>query len=478
MNGYVRRARVHALEVHDGQRLAKRFGTRFRRQAYPRPLAQTLMTQEFRSVLKIRDVLRYARPYSPALPTIDGVRNYFHITHYPGHKLPLLEKGINPLARINAPDGERVPAILIRSSPHRFGSGGTPWQDFFDPDNGHILYFGDNKEAGKDPAHAPGNSRLIAAGRIQNALEATLRKNSTPVIFFQAVRQGLKAKGHVRFQGFGIVRSITLVTQFHRKKNQSFSNYAFDCVVLSMASEAEEFDWSWINSRRNTQLTLSETLTKAPLAWREWTQHGSRVIDRCRRRVSKLLTVPASEQRPEASSKELRVLRQIYTFYSKRPARFEGLAAVVTERILSASGGQYQQGWITPASSDGGSDFVGRLDIGSDFSRAKLIVLGQAKCEHPNSPTAGRDIARTVARLKRGWLGVYVTTGYFSEAVQREVIEDSYPILLIHGLRLAREIMKTHHELGYKDIPSFLAAVDAEYENRIQIRRPEEILVL
>jgi hypothetical protein len=436
------------------------------------------MTHELRTLLKIGDILRYARPYSPTPPTIDGLRNYFHLTHFPGKSLPLLDKGINPLARTKAPDGERVPAILIRSSPHRFGSGATPWQDFFDPDNGHILYFGDNKTPGKDPAHAPGNSTLVAAGRTHSALETNLRKRAIPVIFFQTVRRGLKAKGHVRFQGYGLVRSITLLTQFNRRRNQSFSNYAYDCVVLSLAGEAEEFDWAWINSRRNPQLPLTETLLKAPKSWKDWIQHGNAAIDRCRRRVSKLLTFSAHEQRPEASSKERRVLQEIYAFYSKRAPRFEGLAAVVADRILGASGGRYQQGWITPPSSDGGSDFVGRLDIGSDFSRVKLIVLGQAKCEGLDTATAGRDIARTVARLKRGWLGVYVTTSYFSEAVQREVIDDSYPILLVHGLRLAREVMRIHYDMGYGDIPSFLKAVDAEYDSRIQIRRPEEILVL
>jgi len=54
-------------------------------------------------------------------------------------------------------------------------------------------------------------------------------------------------------------------------------------------------------------------------------------------------------------------------------------------------------------------------------------VLGQAKCQVLDRPTHGRDIARTVARLRRGRLGVYVTTSFFSSQTQREVIEDRYP---------------------------------------------------
>jgi hypothetical protein len=50
------------------------------------------------------------------------------------------------------------------------------------------------------------------------------------------------------------------------------------------------------------------------------------------------------------------------------------------------------------------------MDIGLGFGAAKVIVLGQAKCESLNTPTSGTHIARTFAKLKRGWLRVYVTT--------------------------------------------------------------------
>jgi hypothetical protein len=101
--------------------------------------------------LRIRDILRYARPYSDKHKEIDGFKNHFSVTSVPGSNLVLLEKGINPLASIIATDGRRTPAILIRSSPHKIGTESTPWQDLFDVDNGYIRYFGDNK--------APGNIR-------------------------------------------------------------------------------------------------------------------------------------------------------------------------------------------------------------------------------------------------------------------------------------------------------------------------------
>ena len=137
------------------------------------------------------------------------------------------------------------------------------------------------------------------------------------------------------------------------------------------------------------------------------------------------------------------MLTEVYDFYSadgmKRKARFEAVAEVVSEFIISESHGQYRRGWITRGSGDGGVDFVGRLDVGSGFSKASLVVLGQAKCEAPTSSTSGKDIARTVARLRRGWIGCYVTTGTFSTHTQREVADDRYPLLLVPGGRLPEQ---------------------------------------
>ena len=68
--------------------------------------------------------------------------------------MALLDSGVNRTNKVASTSGSRRPAILISSSPHKIGTKETPWQDFFDPDNGHIRYYGDNKALGKDPARA------------------------------------------------------------------------------------------------------------------------------------------------------------------------------------------------------------------------------------------------------------------------------------------------------------------------------------
>jgi hypothetical protein len=408
---------------------------------------------------------------------VDGLPNYFHVTYSPNCKLALLESGINPIQEVLSPDGPRRPAILISSSPHKLGSEDTPWQDFFDPDNGHIRYYGDNKTPGVDPAATSGNRVLLDAFRIHSALEARLREQAVPIIFFKRVSRGGKQKGFVSFQGCGIIERVELVTQYDRKNNRSFPNYAFDFAVFDLSHEHEVFSWEWITMRRQSHLRLVETTHYAPKAWRAWLKAGSSAVNRCRRRVSKLLTAKTSEQVPITGSNEERTLRIIYSYYENRKTRFEALAAVVAQKILSDSGGNYRFGWITQSGADSGVDFVGRLDLGSGFSRVKVVVLGQAKCEKPNTPTNAVHLARTVARLRRGWIGVYVTTSYFSDASQQEVLEDQYPILLVHGLRLAQEVSELALRAGFGSVDNYLDYIDAQHDSWLQARRPEEVLL-
>lgn len=85
------------------------------------------------------------------------------------------------------------------------------------------------------------------------------------------------------------------------------------------------------------------------------------------------------------------------------------------------------------------------------LASVQIIVLGQAKCTDPTKPVNGKDIARTVARMKRGWIGAFVTTSYFSEPVQQEVKEDSYPLMMINGAELVsiveRELFESKQTL-------------------------------
>ncbi|GGM93653.1 restriction endonuclease [Shewanella xiamenensis] len=428
--------------------------------------------------IQIGDVLRYKKPACGENMYEDGYLNFHFLTKSIDVNNLQLEKGINPCAKIKTSLGQLVrPAILISSSPNKKGSVETPWEDFYDVDNGHIRYFGDNKEPGKDPATAQGNKALLEAFRLAHSHSVDERLLTPPILFFKRAIVNGVAKGYPQFYGLGIINSVELVTQWDNKLARTFTNYAFDFTVLCIAAEHEEFEWDWINSRRKKGFSLAITNNAAPKSWRQWLNEGSNSLNKLRRRVSKLSLEKTVNQKPIPGSESDKILNQIYDYYANKKHRFEALAEVIAERVIDRELGIYQKGWVTQGSGDGGADFIGKVTLGCGFSKVELIVLGQAKCESLNTPTGGNHIARTVARLKRGWLGVYVTTSYFSDSVQREVIEDKYPIILIHGRRLAEEVAKIVYESeAYSNVTEFLIAMDAVYPSRLKQRQAEEIL--
>jgi hypothetical protein len=424
--------------------------------------------------LKMGTIYRYARPYSSEEEFTGELPNYFYVTKGEGQKLPLLERGISPLATVTRLDENRLPAILISSSPHKIGSEGTPWQDTFDVDNGVVRYFGDNKSSSA-AALSPGNKLLLDQFRFHTSPNEEERLEAAPIIFFQREAVDGRAKGNVRFQGLGVLQKIELVTQFQKNLGY-FTNYVFEFAILSLASENEVLDWNWINLRRDSKVDTGKANSMAPVAYRQWLRHGQLAVEKHTRRVHRFLIAKSQDQLPEPGSREHVALEKVYRHFDGKKAKFEFLASRIVQGIVNTSGGSYIEGWVTRQSSDGGVDFVGRIDIGHGFSKVKIVVLGQAKCESPLKPTSGKDVARTVARLKRGWIGAYVTTGHFSKETQIEIAEDQYPLITVNGKQLAQEVLRQQVADGFSSLEDFLVFVESEYSEKLSNRAPDSIL--
>jgi hypothetical protein len=425
------------------------------------------------SRIRIGQILRDSRPKAPTPEFIDGRANLYAAMASPGARMVPFDAGINPIKAVDAVDGGRTPAILIASSPHKLGAVENPWHDVWDEDNGWVRYYGDNRTPGKDPATERGNRALLAAYALSSHHDAAQRRLAPPLLLF---RQDGAAKGFAQFWGVGLITGIELVTQYSPKAGGSFANYAFDLLILSAADEAETFDHDWITARRDPTLPVTATVGRAPAAYLDWVRHGHLALSRVRRRVSKLQIESRDAQLPAPGGPDATLLQRIYDHYSRDRHRFEGLAQLVAERVIDAAPGSYVPGGLTRGSGDGGIDFFARLDVGTGFGRAKLIVLGQAKCERPDRPTHGNHIARTVARLRRGWIGVYVTTSYFSASAQREVIDDRYPLILIGGRRLVEVVREMMTARGIDDVAALLTEIDQDFDVAIAPRDPEELL--
>ncbi|WP_329033806.1 restriction endonuclease [Streptomyces sp. NBC_01725] len=428
--------------------------------------------------LRVGQVFRYASGKDPGPAVLEGHPNFHHVTHSPELARALLEKGINGMAKVGSPGRPRRPVILIRSSPWKAGSEQTPWHDVFDMDNGHVRYFGDHKATTTVPTGTTnGNAALLEAFAAHQGHTPEERETATPLLLFRSVSRNGKVKGHVEFCGLGIIERAERLVQWGGSDHATFTNYVYDIALIDLTDEDDKVSWEWIDSRRDASATDAKTLEAAPRAWRDWVKQGNSALPRLRRRVARAKVTKVRDQRPKPSSADATDLEMIYRYFDGRKHDFEALAAAVTARVLRGSGHSYVEGWLTRRSGDGGADFVGRIDLGKGLAGTSLVVLGQAKCIKPDSLVSAEQIARVVARLRRGWIGAYVTTGAYSEPAQTEMVEDQYPIILINGMGLVHELRGIARDDHGGDLGACIEHLLSGRENAVTNRRPEEILL-
>jgi Restriction endonuclease AspBHI N-terminal/Restriction endonuclease len=370
--------------------------------------------------------------------------------------------------------------IGLRSSPWKAGGESTPWHDAFDLDHGHVRYFGDHKATTPVAlGRSRGNAVLLEAWEQHRGATPQQRLTAPPIMLFRSISVDGARKGNVQFCGVAVLERLEHVVQRDpTDTGKTFANYVFDLAVLDTAAENEAVDWRWIDDRRNPDLSCADTLRHAPHSWKQWVKHGSSILPRVRRRVATSRVRSRSDQLPPPGTAEHDVLDTIYRYYDQRKHAFEMLAARIAGDILRGRGAAYHEGWLTRGGGDGGTDFVGRLDVGSGTATTSLVVLGQAKCIQPTSQISAEQIARVIARLQRGWIGVYVTTGTYSRAAQEEIIDDRYPIVLIDAAGLAVTARRIAFESFGDDMVAFLQDVTSQYDDAVTARRPEEVLTL
>ena len=225
--------------------------------------------------LRLHDTYRYPKPAPKRIAegSEAGLESFFSATRWPtwpslaGAGRAQLEKGIDAITVVKAPDGSRRPAILIGINPHKAGSDWTPWHDEIDPRNGFVRYFGDNKPGlSENPDRTPGNRAILDQFDLSASNLLQDRRRACPLLFFESVIQDNRSKGFRRFRGYGIAERAERVVQVDRH-GHPFVNYRYDCALLSLASENNLLDWTWIAARRDGTKTLDETLPLAPEAW-------------------------------------------------------------------------------------------------------------------------------------------------------------------------------------------------------------------
>ena len=410
-------------------------------------------------------------------PEWSGFRNLWTLTDQADGTHLRQSAGINPVGRIRSGRGKgRRPAIVIFMKPEgdRFT---VPWLDEVDLDSGFIRYFGDNRPERKLPAEATeGNRALLRELDVYSSSERQNRLSAAPILFFRNLGSDEGAP-FTQFLGFGLIKSAHRITQLY--KGRTFTNYAYDCVLFEGDENdvgRQVLDVAWLDDRRDPALTDEEADARSPAAWKRWIEWGNEAVDArgVRRFVDRAHRLSQAEQLPSQNSHLATSLMTVYDRYEGNAKHgFQALAALATEQLLAQPSITYHRGWVTPVGPDGGVDFVQRIDLGSGLSQTRLVVLGQAKCKKPwSSGVSAEELSRVVARLRRGWIGSFVTTSYFTDPAQREMVVDEYPVVLVAGLQLARIVEAMRDEKGFSSTTALLDWVEEEYLRLLRVARP------
>ena len=421
--------------------------------------------------LRIGEIFRLSNDYSTdSQEYIDGVKNFIYWTKSENIESTFrFERGIHKTKKINAIDFNRDPIIIVSSSPNKAGTENTPWKDRYDPDNGIVIYYGDCKNNDTNPSEASGNKILMEEWRKHSSNEKDKRKKATPIVFFERIK-----KGYLQFHGVGVLEKVSLITQ---KGNESeFTNFEFEFCILDLSKENNLLDWDWISDRCDKNLNIDDANKKAPESWKYWINNGNDKIEKVRRHVLKSKIIKEKDQKTPNGSFEEKILNKIVKHYKGKELKFELFALQITQFFFMDNNIKYLDGYITKGSGDKGIDFISRIDIGQDISGIKLIVIGQAKCQ--SSTINSKDIARTIAKLKRNYVGVFVTNSIFSQQTQEEILEDQYPLIMINGNKIAeltnKYILDSSKDLN--KLQEYLDNLDEQYESYKSNIRPDDII--
>ena len=305
----------------------------------------------------------------------------------------------------------------------------SEWPDRLDAENGLFIYYGDNRSAGKAVNDtAIGGNRLLE--HLYELLHSGRRAEIPPLLCFEKYHG---ADGvYMRFLGLacpgalGVPALEDLVAVWRIKERRRFQNYRALFTILAEEKVARP----WLEDL--VAGVPPATSTHCPRRWQQWVKTGLYSPLRCERRREPRSRADQMPRTPQ----ETAVLRAVHEALSDR--EFEFAASALT-RLIDARFGDLV---VTRPVRDGGRDGIGSYRVGHDQHQVLVSVSVEAKRWRTDRAVGVKPMMRLISRLKHRDVGVFVTTSFFDQQVQNELIEDNHPVLLVTGGDVARILIQ------------------------------------
>jgi hypothetical protein len=322
--------------------------------------------------------------------------------------------GIRPLKNVHRAIPRGLPAYLILVTHEKSAASNlNPWDDIVDLSNAEILYWGDSK------AHPTKRLDDFAGNAVLRKLFDYLlegkRETAPPVLHFSKPTTGV-----VKFNGLCVLDRLDLAWFYDA--GQPVRNYHARLKIL----DCDRVALAWLHHRAQSETVAAlDEHPDCPKVWHRYKKGDTVTIDIWRPEIRS-----KSSQLPDEGSDDDLLLQQL----SKLPPfDFERVVVAVFEEIREVT--HHIEG--TRPTGDGGFDFFGRFVLQRPLGYA-IHFRGEVKRYARATAVTPKDVSRLVARLSRQEYGLFVTTSYFTEQAQKEVLADAYPVHLVPGAELVK----------------------------------------
>lgn len=307
--------------------------------------------------------------------------------------------------------------------------GETEWPDELNLETGLFTYYGDNRIPGNSIESTPiGGNRFLQG--LFKKIHTQSRKSVQPILCFEVVKNNKKS--FMKFLGLaapgaqGLSSVDDLVAVWKIKDSQRFQNYRATFTIL----KEEKVSKLWLEDIVDGISSVNSI--HCPQTWKYWVDTGIYKPLECKNEFK----IRSRESQLPIGNEEKRVLNYIFNNLSER--EFEYATAEIV-RLLDPS---FKDLYVTRGVKDGGRDVIGTYYLGHSGHQVKLSVYVEAKKWKFDSSIGVKPLMRLISRLKHRDIGVFVTTSFFDSQIQKELIEDGHPVMLISGGDISKLLIK------------------------------------
>ena len=349
--------------------------------------------------------------------------------------------------------GFRIPHRRDKSIPYigLYLSGYEPsWPDSFDPETGILVYYGDNREGGREVEKTSIGGNRELRRMFDNLWKGgESLKDIPPIFVFQkeskgwdVVFLGLAVPGVKNLHGDDCFRTV-----WRSKNGVRFPNYVAKFTLLNLG--AEYVSRAWIEALFNDATNKDQL---APTAWKTFQKNGLKEIEALA--APNVIDYPGKAAMLPDDQDGMNMLKIIHSKYSKNdPTKFERLAV----KLMYMMDSNYTRIENTRPTKDGGRDAVGEYEIATPSGNRIIVECAmEAKCYNPVSkPVTVKETSRLISRIKNRQFGILITTSYVAKDAYMEIKEDGHPILLCTGRDIVK-LLKEKESLDASNIESWL----------------------